>query len=303
MKFLQIGLAIAFLMLLSGNAKGQPIYYYGVSADWPLYRSQLIRFFPAGGMQSNDHIMGQNPVTGIFSFVENVKGICQVLNTGTGADGKYFVTTGMFNDDPYFDAQLFEIDPTTSSATILGPPIVAAPGTIRDICFIGSFPGIQPGIYGVRGGVELVRFHFSGGTFSAPVSVGFFTASLPAGYTAWGLSWTLCGGQPELIVTARSAANLVKYFKCDPNTGALTFTGDILPTAPAVFSLAHCGIGWFKTSDELWVNGNDPTSPFTVYKFGQNIVSTWCPGNAPLKTAANIPYSGRNIEDFCSKLY
>jgi hypothetical protein len=280
-------------------------FIYAISADWPAYRSQLIRFSPTGLFQGNDHIQGQN-LSGVYSLVENVKGICVVTNTGTSADGKYYVTTGMSNPDPYFDAQLFEIDPTSSSANILGPPIVAAPGTIRDICFIGSFSGVPPGIYGIRGGNELVRFGFntSSGAFSAPLSVGFFTGTLPVGFSAWGLTWTLCGGVPELIIAARGAPNLVKYYKCNPNTAVLTYVGDILPTAPSVFSLAHCGIGWFASSNMLMVNGIDPNAhPLTVYKFNENVVSPWCPGVSALVTSVKLPLSGRNIEDFCTELY
>ncbi|MBK7408658.1 MAG: hypothetical protein IPJ40_11690 [Saprospirales bacterium] len=302
MKFSPIPLVVALLMLAAVSADGQLIY--SISADFPFYRSQMIRFFSTGGLQSTDHIQGQNPNTGIGSLVKNVKGICRVTNTGTSADGKYYVTTGMFNDDPYFDAQLFEIDPNSSSANLLVPPVVAAPGTIRDICFIGTFSGIQAGIYGIRGGIELVRFNFSGGVFSPPVSVGFFTSALPVGYTAWGLSWTLCAGQPELLITARGQPNLVKYYQCDPNTAALTFIGDILPTAPAVFSFANCGIGWFASTDELWINGIDnTTNSQPVYKYNQSAVVPWCPGTAPLITSTNLPFSGRNVEDFCTELY
>jgi len=278
-------------------------FIYGISADWPFYRSQLIRFIPTGPMNSNDHIQGQNPITGIYSLVENVKGICQVTNTGTSADGKYYVTTGVFNDDPYFDGQLFEIDPTSSAANILGPPLAAAPGTIRDICFIGTFTGISAGIYGLRGGIELVRFNFTGGVFSPPVSIGFFTANLPAGFLARGLTWTLCNGVPELRITATGPSNLIKHYTCNPNTAALSYIGDILPSAPAVFTQANCGAGWVASSNELWVNGTDPTNTFIFYKFSQNLVPSWCPGNIPSVTAANIPYSGRNIEDFCTELY
>lgn len=302
MKFLHLKIMMAFLWLFAVSADGQIIY--AVSADFPFYRSQMIRFFPTGGLQSTDHIQGQNPNTGIYSLVKNVKGICQVTNTGTSADGKYFVTTGMFNDDPYFDVQLFEIDPNSSAANLVVPPVVSAPGTIRDICFIGTFPGIQAGIYGIRGGIELVRFNFSGGVFSAPVGIGFFTSALPVGYTAWGLTWTLCAGQPKLLITARGQPNLVKYYQCDPNTAALTYIGDILPTLPAVFSFANCGIGWFASTDELWINGIDnTTNSQTVYKYNQSTVHPWCPGSASLITSTNLPFSGRNIEDFCTELY
>lgn len=291
------------LSLTAGVLGGQPLIY-GISADFPFYRSQIIRFFPGGGHHSNDHIQGQNPNTGITSLVENVKGICVVSNTGTSADGKYFVTTGLFNDDPYFDEQLIEIDPFSASANLIVPPVAPAPGTIRDICFIGTFPGVQAGIYGIRGGTELVRFNFTAGAFSAPVSIGFFITQLPIGYTAWGLSWTLCSGQPQLIIMARGQPNLVKYYSCNPNTAVLTFLGDILPAAPLVYSFANCGIGWFANSNALWINGNDPVSnPLTVYKYNQNQVAPWCPGPGPVANSSPLPFSLRNTEDFCSVLY
>jgi hypothetical protein len=296
---------ITLVLILTAESLGGQNLIYAISADFPFYRSQMIRLYPGGGLESTDHIQGQNPNSGVFSLVQNVKGICVVSNTGTSADGKYFVTTGMFNADPYFDAQLFEIDPTSSSANLISPPVVPAPGTIRDLCFIGgTFPGIQAGIYGIRGGVELVRFGFSAGSFSAPVSVGFFTTQLPIGYTAWGLTWTLCSGQPQLIITARGQPNLVKYYSCDPNTAALTFLGDILPAAPSIFSFANCGTGWFNASNTLWINGSDNTSnPFVVYKYNQNQIANWCSGTVPLVNSTPLPFSGRNIEDFCSELY
>lgn len=294
---------IIALTLTAGVLGGQPLIY-AVSADFPFYRSQMIRFYPTGVFHSNDHIQGLNPNTGNISLIENVKGICRVTNTGTSADGKYYVTTGLFNADPYFDAQLFEIDPNAASANLIVPPVAPAPGTIRNICFIGAFPGIQPGIYGIRGGVELVRFNFSAGSFSAPVSIGFFNSQLPLGYTAWGLSWTLCSGQPQLLLTARSQANLVKYYDCNPNTAVLTFIGDILPAPPVLFSFANCGIGWFAGSNELWVNGIDNTSnPQTVYQYGQCQAAGWCPGNASQVPTVPMSFSGRNIEDFCTVLY
>ncbi len=303
MKFSQIILAVCWLVLIEffpTVLSSQPLIY-AISVDWPLYRSQLIRYYPNGTMNSNVFVEGQNLV-GTVSAIRNIKGICHIKNTGSPFDGKYLVTTGIFNPDPYFDEKLLEINPNTSSATIIGPPLMATLGTVRDICFIWSFPGIIPGIYGIKGGNELVRFNFNGTTFNPPISIGFFTGSLPIGYSVWGMTWTLCGGIPELIITARGSSNLVKYYKCNPNTGTLTYVGDILPTTPAVFSLAHCGIGWFATGNELWVNGIDNTYHLTSYKFGQSMVAPWCPGNSTLVTAVNSPWSGRNIEDFCSEL-
>lgn len=283
-------------------AADRTTYYFGVTQYMNSYPSQFIRFFTNGAMQSNDWVQGQDS-NGAWSLVKNMVGICEV--TGMGAANGHYITTGTTGNALYFQKKLLKIDPNTSSVMVLGTPVYATPGTMKDICFIGTGnTGIAAGIYGLIGS-SLRRINASSG-FTTQSTIGTLTG-LATGFTPKGMSWTTgCGGAKELVVTAtRGGFNVVKAYKCNPNTAALTFICDITPTAPEVFTNANCGIGWFAPANSLWVNGKNTTNSQAVYKYGQAAVSPWvntCSLPLPATPAIGLPVSFRNIEDFCSVL-